>query len=95
MQFCEIAASCLLTYICSFLHAALCFSHGLNSAKKLTQKRNEGGNTPGAKSLWGRWITAGGAEKSQQCRNYFPQQHICFRKISGSNMGAPNLFLAL
>jgi len=36
----------------------------------------------------------GGAEKSQQCRKYFLQQHICFQKSSGSNMGAPNLLLA-
>ena len=31
----------------------------------------------------------GGAEKSQQCH-----KHFCFRKTSGSNMGAPNLLLA-
>jgi len=24
---------------------------------------------------------------------YFPQQHICFKKTSGSNMEAPNLLL--
>ena len=42
----------------------------------------------------GRRITAGGAEKSEQCLKYFVQQRICFRKISGSNTGAPNLFLA-
>jgi len=62
------------------------------------QRRNEGGqgghNSPGAESLWGRRMTVGGADKSQQCHKYFLQQHICFRKTSGSNMGAPNLFLA-
>jgi len=41
----------------------------------------------------GRRITTG-AEKSQQCYKYFLQQLICFRKTSGSNMGAPNLCLA-
>jgi len=29
--------------------------------------------TPDAESLWGRRITAGGAEKSQQCHKYFLQ----------------------
>ena len=41
------------------------------------QGRNEGGKggtiPPGAKSLWGRRITEGGAEKSQQCHKYFLQ----------------------
>ena len=48
-----------------------------------------------------------GVEKSQQCHKYFvtmsqvlsSMQYICFRKISGSNMGArsyaaPDLFRA-
>jgi len=35
MLFCQIAASCILTYICSFLHAALWFNQGLRSIKKL------------------------------------------------------------
>jgi len=43
-------------------------------------------------------MTAGGAEKSQQCRMYFLQYFsiffIYFRKTSGSKMGASNLFLA-
>jgi len=30
-----------------------------------------GHNSLGAESLWGRQITAGGAEKSQQCQKYF------------------------
>ena len=45
-----------------------------------SQGRNEGGhNSLGANSLWERWITAGGqitaggAEKSQQCHKYFLQ----------------------
>jgi len=41
------------------------------------QGRNEGGqkgrNSPGAESLWGRRIIAGGTEKSQQCHKYFVQ----------------------
>jgi len=37
----------------------------------------------------------GVAEKSQQCHNILSSiQYICFRKTSGSNMGAPNLLLA-
>jgi len=43
-------------------------------------------NSLGAESLWG-------AKKSQQCRKYFLQQHICFRKNSGSNMGRQTCFL--
>jgi len=46
------------------------------------QGRNEGGK--GAQF----------PEKSQQCHKYFLQEHICFRKTSGSNRGAPNLLLA-
>ena len=47
------------------------------------QGRNEGGkgkgrNTPGAESL---------------CR-ICSEKYICFRKMSGSNIGAPNLLLA-
>jgi len=38
------------------------------------QRRNDGGhNSPGAEALWGHQITAGGAEKSQQCRKYLLQ----------------------
>jgi len=56
-----------------------------------SQKRNQGGKAgaiPPAPNHYG------GAEKSQQCHKYFLQQHICFRKASGSKMGGPNLFLA-
>ena len=38
------------------------------------QGRNEegkGNNFPGAELLWGGQITAGDAEKSQQCHKYF------------------------
>jgi len=60
--------------------------------------RNEGvqgwRNSPGAESLWGRRMTAASAKMPQQCHKYFLEQRICFRKTSGSNMGAPNLFLA-
>jgi len=38
--------------------------------------------------------TCGGAENSQQCSTYLLQQYICFRETSGSNMGAPNSFIA-
>jgi len=58
------------------------------------ERRQRGRDSPGSESLWGRQITGEGAEKFQQCRNYFLQQHICFQKILGSNMGAPNLLLA-
>jgi len=57
------------------------------------QGRNEGGqgrhNSPGANSLWGRWITAGGAEKSQQCHNYFLQySEFAFEKLRFDHRGA-------
>jgi len=52
--------------------------------------RGEWGTIPRAPTH----CSAGAAEKSQQCRKYFLQYSICFRKILGSNMGAPNLFLA-
>jgi len=60
----------------------------------VTRWGQRGRNSLGAEPLWGRRITPWGAKKSQQCRKYFLQQHICFRKNSGSNMGTPNLFLA-
>ena len=37
----------------------------------VTTEVQGGRNSPGAESLWGRQITAGGAEKSQQCHKYF------------------------
>jgi len=65
----------------------------------ITQRRNEGdgkgGEIPRAPNHYGGVESLReGAEKLQQCHEYFLQQHICFRKTSGSNMGAPNLFLA-
>jgi len=45
-----------------------------------SQGRNEGGrghNSPGAESLWGRQMTAGGAEKPQQCHIYIFQYSKC------------------
>jgi len=53
------------------------------------QKRNQGvrgNNFAGAESLWG-------TKKLQQCHKHFSKQDICFRKTSGSNIGAPNVFL--
>jgi len=47
------------------------------------QRRKEGGkgrHLPECRITVGSRITAGGAEKSHQCRKYFLQQHICFRK---------------
>ena len=68
--------------ICSFLHAALWFNQ---------QGRNEGSrgrNYPGAESLWG-------LQKTPTMSHVHPSiQYICFRKMSGSKMGAPNLHLA-
>jgi len=32
--------------------------------------------------------------RAPKSHKYFLKRHICFRKPSGSNMGAPNLFLA-
>jgi len=67
---------------CSFLHAALWFSQ---------QGRNEGArggrNYPGAESLWGR-------QKIPTLSHVHSSiQYICFRKTSGSKIGAPNLHL--
>ena len=50
-------------------------------------KGERGHNSAGAESLRG-------AEKSQKCHNTCFNQDICFRNTTGSNMGAPNLFLA-
>jgi len=37
------------------------------------ERGQEGSNSPGAETLWGRRMTAGGAENSQQCHKYFLQ----------------------
>jgi len=42
----------------------------------------------------GRGITAGGQKVPISHKYFFSKQHICFRKTSGTNMGAANLFLA-
>jgi len=55
----------LLCSVCLFA-ITLCYSQGRNEGAK-------GRNSPGAESLCGRQITAGGAEKSQQCHKYFLQ----------------------
>jgi len=58
-----------------------------------TQGRNEGGKGP---EFLGRRITAGGRRKVPTVSQVLSLiQQICFRKSSGSNMGAPNLLLAL
>jgi len=45
----------------------------------------------GAESLQGRRITAGGAEKSQQCHKYFLQySKFAFERIPDLTIGAPN-----
>jgi len=43
---------------------------------------------PGAESLWGR------RKVPTMSQALFSIQYICFRKTSGSKMGAPNLLLA-
>jgi len=78
----------------------------------LNQGRNEGGkgdtiprapiNYGGAESLRGRRITAGAAEKSQQCHKYFLQcSKFAIERAQvppwgrqTSNMGAPNVLFA-
>jgi len=53
------------------------------------QRRNECGKgeySPDAVSLQG-------AKTHNNAISTFSKQYICFRKTSGSNMGAPNLFL--
>jgi len=64
------------------------------------QGRKEGGhgghNSPGTELLLERQMTTGSAEKSKQCHNsqlLSSIQWICFRKTSGSNIGASNLLL--
>jgi len=37
----------------------------------------------------------GGQKFTTMSQALFSKQYICYRKTSGSNMGAPNLFLAL
>jgi len=54
-----------------------------------------GAQFPGAESLWGRRMTGGRRKVSTMSQVLSSIQYICFRKISGSNMGAPNLLLAL
>ena len=79
--------------ICSFLHAALWFHQ---------QGRNEGArgrNYLGAQSLGGAEIlqerrVIAGTPKNPNNVTRTSVQYICFRKTSGSNMGAPNLHLA-
>jgi len=60
-----------------------------------TYRVGQGGhNSPGAESLWGRRMNAGGAGKFQQCYQVLSSvQHVYFRQTSGSNTGAPNLLL--
>ena len=90
MIFCHIAASCLLRYICSFLHAALWFKRG----------GQRGRNSTGAESLWGteilreRQMIVGAPKSPNNVTSISSIQYICFRKNSGSNMGALNLLLA-
>jgi len=57
-------------------------------------KGSKGTQFPGRRITMGEPNYCGGAEKPEQCRKYFLQQHICFRKTVGSNMGTPNLFIA-
>jgi len=57
----------------------------------LTQGRNDGdkgGTKPRASNYYA------GAEKSQQCREYFLHYSTFASKTLGSKMGAPNSFLA-
>jgi len=62
------------------------------------QRRNEGGKMGAIPRVPNHY---GGAESLQwapknlnNVASTFSMQYICFRKISGSNMGAPNLLLA-
>jgi len=55
------------------------------------QRRNEG--KKGAQFLERR-VTAGDQKVTTMSQARFLKQYICFRKTSGSNVGAPNLFLA-
>jgi len=81
------------------VHKTLCPFYTITKMPPATKGRNEewqgGHNSPGAESLWGRQITAESAIKSQQCHKYLLQYStFASKKISGSNMGAPNLLLA-
>ena len=69
-------------------------------ARRGVTRGPRGRNSPGTESLWGRQITAGGAEWLRG-RRKFPTmaqvllsiQYTCFRKTSFSNFGGPNLLL--
>jgi len=95
MNFCHTAASCLLMYISVAFHTL----HYGSTSRGLTRGAR-GRNSMGAESLWGCWNTAGGTEwwwwrqKVQTISQALSLQYICFRKTSGSNMGALNLILA-
>jgi len=97
MNFCHMAASCLLTYTSVAFYT---LRYGWIS--RVVTRGQGGRNSMGTKSLWARWSNAGDAERlwgrqkvptmSQALSSI---QYICFRKTSGSNMGAPNLLLLL
>ena len=61
------------------------------------QGRNERGqvghNPLGAETLWGRQMTARGTKNPNNVTSTFFNKLICFRKISGSNMGGQTCFL--
>ena len=48
-------------------------SRAIVLASSVRKKFSWGHNSPGVNSQWGRWITVGAAEKSQQCRKYLAQ----------------------
>ena len=74
MNFCHIAASCLLTYT-----SVAFYTLHYGSISRGVTKGARGRNSTGAESLWGRWNTAGapnacgGAKKSKQCHKHFLQ----------------------
>ena len=67
-------------------HAAVSYEH--TPRKQGCNEGASGHNSPGAESLRGRREVPTILQVSSLV------QYICFRKNSGSNMGAPNLLLA-
>jgi len=66
----------LIVHICVNNLLLIFSKNRLRDVMPCAQGRNEGGRGaqfPGANSLWGLCITAGGAENSQQCHKYFLQ----------------------
>ena len=73
-------------------HADVLRNHRLHCTG--VTKGERGHIYPGAESLWGAESLRGEPKIPSLSHVRSSMQYICFRKISGSNMGAPKLLLA-